>query len=263
MAKKKSAPKYIDRKYNYPKGYTQRGKKKTGFAPSKLGAKLFVEANLDKIKKGTLPFDSLTTREKRIYRGKESNTFSNTYQFNDKRFYDPTGVLRKLLDNIPNLKGKRNLTNLLPEKDFKEFFDQRINPVPPKAKKGEITKKDRDKWLQFSSSVYDFNKGDNKQFYRDESGSLMDIVTKLQKSRKQGREIRIIDTDGSIKTGVDAIERMRSFEADKVKEFEDKADEGDNIQLQIIYISTDWNPFTNTVTYNLNDVQVNDLNQTP
>jgi hypothetical protein len=148
---------------------------------------------------------------------KQSNTFANTYQFNDKRFYDPTGILRKLLDEIPNLKGKRNLTNLLPEKDFKEFFDQRINPVPPKAKKGEITKKDRDKWLQFSSSVYDFNKGDNKQFYRDESGSLMDIVTKLQKSRKQGREIRIIDTDGSIKTGVDAIERMRSFEAEKVK----------------------------------------------
>jgi hypothetical protein len=91
----------------------------------------------------------------------------------------------------------------------------------------------------------------------------MDIVTKLQKSRKQGREVRVIDTDGSIKTGVDAIERMRSFEAEKVKQFTDAADEGDNIQLQIIYISTDWNPFTNTVTYNLNNVQVNDLNQTP
>jgi hypothetical protein len=56
---------------------------------------------------------------------------------------------------------------------------------------------------------------------------------------------------------------MRSFEAEKVKQFTDAADEGDNIQLQIIYISTDWNPFTNTVTYNLNNVQVNDLNQTP
>jgi len=259
MAKKKTpTPKYIDRKYNYPKGYTERGKKKTGFAPSKLGAKLFVEANLDKIKKGTLPFDSLTTREKRIYRGKQSNTFANTFQFNKKNFYDPTGVLRKALDNIPNLKGKRNLTNLLPEKDFKEFFDQRINPT-----KGKLNEKDRSKWLEFSSSLYDFNKGEKKQFYRDESGSLMDIVTKLQKSRKQGREVRVIDTDGSIKTGVDAIERMRSFEAEKVKQFTDAADEGDNIQLQIIYISTDWNPFTNTVTYNLNNVQVNDLNQTP
>jgi hypothetical protein len=48
---------------------------------------------------------------------------------------------------------------------------------------------------------------------------IMDIVTKLNKSRKQGREIRVIDTDGDIKTGVDAIERMRTFEAAKVKEF--------------------------------------------
>jgi hypothetical protein len=56
MAKKKSTPKYIDRKYNYPKGYTERGKKKTGFMNSKLGAKLFVEANLEKIKKGSFTF---------------------------------------------------------------------------------------------------------------------------------------------------------------------------------------------------------------
>ena len=260
MAKKKTATRYTDRKYNYPKGFTTRGKSKTGFMPSKLGAKLFVEANLDKIKKGTLPFDSLTTREKRVYRGKQSNTFANTFKFKDKTYYDPTGFLRIALDNDAKLRGKRDLTNLLPEKGFKEYFDNKFNPI--KAKK-KLTEKERSKWLEFSSSLYDFNKGDKKQFYRDESGSLMDIVTKLQKSRKQGREIRVIDTDGDIKTGVDAIERMRSFEADKVKEYEDKAQDGENIQLQIIYISTDWNPYTNTVTYNLKNVQTNDLNQTP
>ena len=258
MAKKKTPTRYIDRKYNYPKGYTERGKKKTGFMPSKLGAKLFVEANLEKIQKGTLPFDSLTTREKRVYRGKTSNTLQNTYRFNKQTFYDPTGVLRKALDNNPALKGKRDLTNLLPEKDFKEYFNQRINPT-----KGKLNTTDRSKWLEFSSSLYDFNKGDKKQFYRDESGSLMDIVTKLQKARKSGREVRVIDTDGSIKTGALAIDRMRSFEADKLKEFTDSAKPGQNIQLQIIYISTDWNPYTNTVTFNLNNVQVNDLNQTP
>jgi hypothetical protein len=41
------------------------------------------------------------------------------------------------------------------------------------------------------------------------------------------------------------------------------AKDGDRIQLQIVYLSTDYNPFTNTVTYNLNNVQVNDLNNTP
>jgi len=258
MAKKKTATVYKDRKYNYPKGFTKYGKTKTGFMPAAQGAKVFVEANLEKIQKGQIPYDSLTTREKRVYRGKTSNTFSNTFTFKDKRYYDPTGVLRKTLDNIPALKGKRNLTNLLPESNFKDLFNQQINPT-----KGKIKEKDRSKWLEFSSSLYDFNKGEKKQFYRDESGSLMDIVTKLQKARKQGREVRVIDTDGSIKTGVLAIDRMREFEAEKLKQFVDKAKPGQNIQLQIIYISTDWNPYTNTVTFNLNNVQVNDLNQTP
>jgi len=258
MAKRKSTPQYKDRKYNYPKGFTKYGKAKTGFMPAAQGAKVFVEQNLEKIKKGQIPYDSLTTREKRVYRGKTSNTLANTFTFKDKRYYDPTGVLRKTLDNIPALKGKRNLTNLLPENNFKDLFNQQINPT-----KGKIKEKDRSKWLEFSSSLYDFNKGEKKQFYRDESGSLMDIVTKLQKARKQGREVRVIDTDGSIKTGVLAIDRMREFEAEKLKQFVDKAKPGQNIQLQIIYISTDWNPYTNTVTFNLNNVQVNDLNQTP
>lgn len=258
MAKRKSTPQYKDRKYNYPKGFTKYGKAKTGFMPAAQGAKVFVEQNLEKIKKGQIPYDSLTTREKRVYRGKTSNTLANTFTFKDKRYYDPTGVLRKTLDNIPALKGKRNLTNLLPESNFKDLFNQQINPT-----KGKIKEKDRSKWLEFSSSLYDFNKGEKKQFYRDESGSLMDIVTKLQKARKQGREVRVIDTDGSIKTGVLAIDRMREFEAEKLKQFVDKAKPGQNIQLQIIYISTDWNPYTNTVTFNLNNVQVNDLNQTP
>lgn len=258
MAKRKSTPQYKDRKYNYPKGFTKYGKAKTGFMPAAQGAKVFVEQNLEKIKKGQIPYDSLTTREKRVYRGKTSNTLANTFTFKDKRYYDPTGVLRKTLDNIPALKGKRNLTNLLPENNFKDLFNQQINPT-----KGKIKEKDRSKWLEFSSSLYDFNKGEKKQFYRDESGSLMDIVTKLQKARKQGREVRVIDTDGSIKTGVQAIDRMREFEAEKLKQFVDKAKPGQNIQLQIIYISTDWNPYTNTVTFNLNNVQVNNLNDTP
>jgi hypothetical protein len=56
---------------------------------------------------------------------------------------------------------------------------------------------------------------------------------------------------------------MRKFESDKLLEFMNAAKDGDRIQLQIVYLSTDYNPFTNTVTYNLNNVQVNDLNNTP
>jgi hypothetical protein len=248
MAKKKTQQ-YQDRKYNYPKGFTKYGKSKTGFMPAAQGAKAFVTNNFDQIKKGTIPFDSLTQREKRVYRGKNNPTFENLYRYGDKSYYDPTRSLRKILDNNPELKGKRDLTNFLKPEDFKNLFDQRLNPT----KYADGT----------NSSFYDFKKGDKKQFYRDESGTLLDIVTKLNKIKKSGRNIRVIDTDGKIYTGTQAIDTMRQYESDQLQKAIEAAKEGQQIQLQIVYLSTDYNPFTNTVTYNLNNVQVNNLKDTP
>jgi len=248
MAKKKTQQ-YQDRKYNYPKGFTKYGKSKTGFMPAAQGARTFVTNNFDKIKSGSIPFDSLTQREKRVYRGKNNPTFENLYRYGDKSYYDPTRSLRKILDNNPELKGKRDLTNFLKPEDFKNLFDQRLNPT----KYADGT----------NSSFYDFKKGDKKQFYRDESGTLLDIVTKLNKIKRSGRNIRVIDTDGKIYTGTQAIDTMREFESDQLKKAIEAAKEGQQIQLQIVYLSTDYNPFTNTVTYNLNNVQVNNLKDTP
>jgi hypothetical protein len=248
MAKKKTQQ-YQDRKYNYPKGFTKYGKAKTGFMPAAQGAKVFVNNNFDQIKKGTIPFDSLTQREKRVYRGKNNPTFENLYKYGDKTYYDPTRSLRKILDNDPNLKGKRDLTNFLKPDDFKNLFDQRLNPT----KYADGT----------NSTLFDFKKGDKKGFYRDESGTLLDIVTKLNKIKRSGRNIRVIDTDGKIYLGSQAIDVMREFESTKLLDAMKGAKDGDRIQLQIVYLSTDYNPFTNTVTYNLNNVQVNDLNNTP
>ena len=251
MAKKKTQQ-YQDRKYNYPKGFTKYGKAKTGFMPAAQGARTFVTNNFDKIKSGSIPFDSLTQREKRVYRGKNNPTFENLYKYGDKTYYDPTRTLRKILDNDitnPELKGKRDLTNFLTPENFKQIFDQRLNPT----KYADGT----------NSTLFDFTKGDKKDFYRDQSGTLLDVVTRLNKIKRSGRNIRVIDTNGDIKLGTEAIDAMRKFESDKLLEFMDKASEGERIQLQIVYLSTDYNPFTNTVTYNLNNVQVNDLNNTP
>jgi hypothetical protein len=248
MAKKKTQQ-YQDRKYNYPKGFTKYGKSKTGFMPAAQGARTFVTNNFDKIKSGSIPFDSLTQREKRVYRGKNNLTFENLYKYGDKTYYDPTRSLRKILDNDPNLKGKRDLTNFLKPDDFKNLFDQRLNPT----KYADGT----------NSTLFDFKKGDKKGFYRDESGTLLDIVTKLNKIKRSGRNIRVIDTDGKIYLGSQAIDVMREFESNKLMDAMKGAKDGDRIQLQIVYLSTDYNPFTNTVTYNLNNVQVNDLNNTP
>ena len=111
MAKKKT-PQYQDRKYNYPKGFTKYGKAKTGFMPSAQGAKVFVNNNFEQIKKGTIPFDSLTQREKRVYRGKNNKTFENLYTYQGKTYYDPTRTLRVQLDNVTTIpKGTRDLSN--------------------------------------------------------------------------------------------------------------------------------------------------------
>ena len=248
MAKKKT-PQYQDRKYNYPKGFTKYGKSKTGFMPASQGAKVFVTNNFEKIKSGFIPFDSLTQREKRVYRGKNNPTFQNLYRYDGKSYYDPTKSLRKILDNDPALKGKKDLTNFLKPEDFKNLFDVRLNPT----KYADGT----------NSTLYDFKKGDKKGFYRDESGTLLDIVTKLNKIKRSGRNIRVIDTDGKTYTGTQAIDVMREFESSKLLDAMKGAKDGERIQLQIVYLSTDYNPYTNTVTYNLNNVQVNDLNNTP
>ena len=249
MAKKKTQQ-YQDRKYNYPKGFTKYGKAKTGFMPAAQGAKVFVNNNFDKIKSGSIPFDSLTQREKRVYRGKNNPVFQNLYTYQGKTYYDPTRTLRVQLQNDTGIpKNARDLTNYLKPDDFKRIFDQRLNPT----KYADGT----------NSTLFDFTKGDKKEFYRDQSGTLLDIVTRLNKIKRSGRNIRVIDTSGEIKLGTEAIDAMRKFESDKLLEFMDKASEGERIQLQIVYLSTDYNPFTNTVTYNLNNVQVNDLNQTP
>jgi hypothetical protein len=274
MAKKKTQQ-YQDRKYNYPKGFTKYGKSKTGFMPASQGAKVFVTNNFDKIKSGTIPFDSLTQREKRVYRGKNNPTFENLYTYQGKSYYDPTRTLRKILDNDitnPELKGKRDLTNFLSPESFKDIFNQRLNPT--KYADGS------------NSSFYDFIKDSKKEFYRDQSGTLLDVVTRLNKVKKSGRNIRVIESyyidpktniemrlpapdnyKGKIVyrefTGTEAIDAMRKFESDKLLEATSAAKEGQQIQLQIVYLSTDYNPFTNTVTYNLNNVQVNNLKDTP
>jgi hypothetical protein len=272
MAKKKTQQ-YQDRKYNYPKGFTKYGKSKTGFMPAAQGARTFVTNNFDQIKSGSIPFDSLTQREKRVYRGKNNPVFENLYTYQGKSYYDPTRTLRVQLQNVTDIpKGTRDLTNYLKPDDFKRIFDQRLNPT--KYADGS------------NSTLFDFVKGEKKGFYRDVSGTLLDVATRLNKIKKSGRNIRVIESyyfdkdtqkleplpapkdykgDITLKefTGAEAIEAMRNFESRKLLKFMNSAKDGEKIQLQIVYLSTDYNPFTNTVTYNLNDVQVNNLNQTP
>lgn len=238
------------RLYFYPKGFIDKktGKKKTGFRPSKEGAKSFVKANFDDIRKGNLPYDNLTAQEKRIYRGLNNRSFENIYTFQGKRFYDPTGAMRFALDPIPELRGKRNLTNLLSEKDFKSFFD----------KNKTTTKKIQE---ALNTSFYEFEKGSKKQYYRDKAGTLLDMVSRLKQLEKQGFKIEVINEDRKILTGADAIAFLRTYESDKLQEAQADAKPGEQIKLQIVYNEIQINPYRKTILIDIKKAKPNPMTE--
>lgn len=252
------------RLYFYPKGFIDKktGKKKTGFRPQKDGAKSFVKANFDDIRKGNLPYDNLTAQEKRIYRGLNNRSFENIYTFQGKRFYDPTGAVRFALDPIPDLKGKRNLTNLLSEKDFLSFFD----------KNRTTTRKIQE---ALNTSFYEFEKGSKKQYYRDKAGTLLDMVSRLKQFEKQGFSIQVIVSKlfkdskmininkGDILFGPNAIAYLRNYESDALQEAQADAKPGEQVKLQVVYDEIKINPYRKTILIDTRKAQINDLAETP
>ena len=240
------------RKYFYPKGYIDKktGRKKTGFRDQKSGAKAFVRAYFEDIKKGNLPYDSLTKQEKQIYRGLNNRSFENVFTFNKQRYYDPTGALRVALDADPDLRGKRNLTNLLSEENFKSFFDNYQT----------TTQKIQD---ALNNSFYEFDKGSKKKFYRNKFGTLLDMVSKLKSFEKKGFEIQVIGRDGETLFGAAGINALREFENQKLTEATNKKKPGEKVKLQILYPEIRINPYRKTIVIDSRKAEVNDFEETP
>ena len=240
------------RLYHYPKGYIDKktGKAKKGFMTQKAGARNFVKAFYDDIKSGNLPYDSLTRQEKQVYRGLNNRSFENIYQFGKERFYDPTGALRVALDNDPNLRGKRNLTNLLSEENFKSFFDNYQT----------TTQKIQD---ALNNSFYEFDKGSKKKFYRNKFGTLLDMVSKLKNFEKKGFEISVIDKNGKSLFGAEAINYLREKENDELRKVQEKKKPGEKLKLQIVYPEIRINPYRKTISIDSRRAEVNDFENTP
>lgn len=235
MTKKR---KIQDRKYNYPKGFVDKrtGKAKRGFMPATKGAKIFVKGNFDDIRRGNIPFDSLTQREKSVYRYLVSDRNQNTFNFEGKRFYDPSGLIRQRLNQIPRLKDVTNLTNVLSKNQFESLFNVFNSPTKTKE--------------NLNTTLFEFTKGDKRGKYRTNTGNLLDIITNLKKLERQGYEISIDDIKG--KAG---IIQLKDFESDKIEKFLDKAKPGEQVKVELIY-KVDINPFTKQVRINTNETQV-------
>jgi len=239
MAKKRKS---IDRKYHYPKGYVnpKTGKPKTGFMTAKQGARNFVKANLEAIRKKELPLDNLTAREKAIYRGIVSNTRSNIVYYSGKQYYDPTGTLRSILDQDPDTFGKKNLTNLLMESEFKQLANKFLQP----AGKSDLMNITQRKIVE-----------GKKLNYITKQASNLDMSSRLAKLLKRGYEIEI---DG--KKGKQALEVLRSFE---MKEIDTALKGKKNGNVQIFYKGLKINPFKKKIKLNTDEAETRNFDDTP
>lgn len=231
-----------DRKYNYPKGYIDKrtGKPKTGFMDVKTGARNFVKGNLDAIRRKELPFENLTAREKAVYRALVSPVRQNIIYYDKKQYYDPTGTIRSLLDQDPDTAGKKNLTNLLTEREFKQLVNRVLQPA---------TKNDLMNISQ--KRVVDGKKMD----YLTKGASNLDMASRLNRLLKRGYQIEV---DG--KKGKQALEALRKFE---MKAIDKKLKGKKNGNVQIFYKSFKLNPFQKKIKLNTKETDIRDFDDTP
>lgn len=229
-----------DRRYHYPKGFIDKrtGKPKTGFMKTSQGAKLYVQTNLKQITKGNVKFDNLTPREKQVYKGLTSDRAVNTFKYDGKNYYDPTGIIRNTIDktNIP--KGTKDLSNFLSKKQFRNLFE--IPFKSPLAQKNE----------KLNTTFFEFTKGDKLQKFRSNKGNLLDVSSLLKKFEKKGYAISV---DGQ--SGRDAVLFLKKFEEQQLQRFLDKYKKGDKIKVEILH-NVKINPETKEIRIDTDETDV-------
>jgi hypothetical protein len=230
-----------DRKYNYPKGYIDKktGKAKRGFMSPTQGARIFVKGNVDEIKKGNIPYSSLTAREKAVFNGLTNPSSQNTFYYKGKQFYDPTGAVRAELNQDPATEGKRNLTNLLSDQDFKEIFNKFISP----GKKSDL----------FNLTQKEIVDGKALP-YRTKGATNLDLASRLKRLIQRGYGVNV---DG--KTGKEALEALRTFE---MRSIDDALKGKKNGNVQIFYKGAKFNPVTKQIEINTDDAETVNFDDT-
>jgi hypothetical protein len=233
-----------DRRYHYPKGFIDKrtGKKKTGFMPTSKGARLFVKSNLDNISKGEIKYDTLTPREKQVYKALTSDKYTNTFQFEGQKYYDPTGVIRNTLNKTSLPKNVKDLTNFLTKDQFKTLF-KAFTPA--------------NKLDKLNTSLFEFNKGAKQERFRTNRGDLLDVSSQLKKLEKKGY---LISVDG--KSGRDAILYLKQWEnqalEDQLEKSRIKYENGDPVKVQILH-KVNIDPFSKEIHINTKQTQVNEF----
>lgn len=232
--------------YHYPKGYIDKktGKPKTGFMSKKDGALIYVKGNIDNIKSGNIPYQSLSRQEKAIYRAAVSPVRQNTFYYKGKQLYDPTGYLRQVIDSFPATKGRNNLNNLIDPKFWKTLTEGDIRP----AQKMDL----------FNISQKRIKEGKKQKYYTRE-GTNLDIISRLNRYVQKGYNVEV-----NGKKGKQALEELRRFEADQIqKKLQQSGQKNGNIQ--IFYQDISFNPATKEIKIKAdeNSTQTTDFTNTP
>jgi hypothetical protein len=232
-----------DRRYQYPKGYIDKrtGKAKTGFMSAKQGARVYVKGNLEAIKRGDIPYESLTTREKQVFKGFTNPSQQNTFYFEKERIYDPSGTLRKILDQNPVTEGRKKLDNLITPQMAKTLFEGQL---PAQAEKVDTWNLSQKRFKDGKKIPYITRQGDN-----------LDVISRLSRYFKRGYKIKV---DGS--EGKDALEKLRKFEQREIqKALKDKK----SGNVQVWYQDITFNPADNEIIVDTDNVEIQDFDDTP
>ena len=231
-----------DRRYHYPKGFIDKrtGKPKTGFMKTSQGAKLYVQTNLKQITKGNVQFENLTPREKQVYKALTSDRAVNTFKYDGKKYYDPTGIIRNLLNNNSNIpQGTKDLSNFLTKKQFENLFET----YEPAFKIDKL-----------NVSLFKFNKDAQKEKYRSNRGNLLDVSSQLKKLEKEGYSITV---DGQ--SGRDALIYLKEWENKAVDKLIEKSKQnyksGDPIKVEVLH-KVQINSLSKEVFINTEDTKV-------
>ena len=225
----------MNKRYRYPKGHPKAGQ----FQKAKEGARSFVRENFDKISRGDLKIEKLSTQEKRIYAGLKGSDFANRYTYGKQKFYDPTGQLKNII--LPLTDGNRNLTNFFAKDQIEPFLN--LN-------------------LQFAADDQrqTFIKGElnNLQRYQKKNGALLDIVKLVEKYSKKGYNLNVIDQDGESNPNVFGVNALVDFENDMIQLAGRRAKRTQGTKNPFVRLQINYQPiinvFNKTITIDLRDL---------
>lgn len=166
----------------------------------KDGARLFTKENLKQIRGGSIPLDTLTSKEQKSY--KAQNRASKLWRYKGKILPNPFGILDASFSGRTEA-GSRELSNIIDIERLEQFYK-----VALIGSESTFLKRDADGNLDYYKSNI--------------TGHIADVISMLQGKTYQGYTLTVIDEEGNELDKNEGLEAMREFEARYAEQLTDK-----------------------------------------